>query len=405
MNPNSFERNEKKKAVAKKTIVVSAVNLRKGGTLAILRDCLCYLSELVVVGNYRVVALVHKKELADYPGIEYIELPDVVKSWRHRLWCEYVTMYRISGQLFPVYLWLSLHDTTPRVKAVRQAVYCQTSFPFYRWKWNDFKFDYKIVLFALFTRFVYRIHVHRNDFLIVQQKWLRTGFSRMLGVRKEKFIVAPPEHKRTKIIPESKTFPHFTFFYASTPDCHKNFEFLCMAASLLEQEVGKGRFKVVLTVGGDENRYARWLYKKFGKISSIDFAGFMSKERLAGYYEAADCLVFPSRIETWGLPISEFMPTGKPMLLADLPYAHETAGGSRQTAFFSLSSPEVLKRQMKRLLEKDKSFLAPVPSGIINLPKAYSWKELFCLLLGETDCLPEKTRRLPEETKHSLEKI
>ena len=70
----------------------------------------------------------------------------------------------------------------------------------------------------------------------------------------------------------------FTFFYAATPDCHKNFELLCDAASLLEQELGKGRFKVVLTISGQENKYAQWLYKKFGSVSSIEFAGFMSRE-------------------------------------------------------------------------------------------------------------------------------
>ena len=42
-----------------KTIVVSAVNIRKGGTLTILRNCLEYLSGLAQSGNYRVVALVH----------------------------------------------------------------------------------------------------------------------------------------------------------------------------------------------------------------------------------------------------------------------------------------------------------------------------------------------------------
>lgn len=104
--------------------------MRKGGTLTILRDCLCYLSTLAVDGHYRIIALVHKRELADYPGIRYIEMPDIIKGWSRRLWCEYVTMNRISVRIAPVYLWISLHDTTPRVRAKRQVVYCQTSFPF-----------------------------------------------------------------------------------------------------------------------------------------------------------------------------------------------------------------------------------------------------------------------------------
>ena len=312
----------------KKTIVVSAVSLRKGGTLTILRDCLCYLSTLAVDGHYRIIALVHKRELADYPGIRYIEMPDIIKGWSRRLWCEYVTMNRISVRIAPVYLWLSLHDTTPRVRAERQVVYCQTSFPFYKWNWRDFRFDYKIVLFALFTRFAYRINVHRNDFLIVQQEWLRSGLSRLLRVKEEKFIVAPPEHKESRVVAERIERSCFTFLYASTPDCHKNFEFVCEAVSLLEQEIGKDVFKLVLTINGQENKYSKWLHRKYGSVSSIEFAGFMSKEKLFGYYHAVDCLVFPSRVETWGLPISECMFTGKPMLLADLPYARETASGS-----------------------------------------------------------------------------
>ena len=56
-----------------KQIVISAVNLRKGGTLTILRQCLAFLSEWAPAHGYRVMALVHKQELADYPNIQYID--------------------------------------------------------------------------------------------------------------------------------------------------------------------------------------------------------------------------------------------------------------------------------------------------------------------------------------------
>ena len=147
--------------------------------------------------------------------------------------------------------------------------------------------------------------MHRNDFLIVQQEWLRSGLSRLLRVKEEKFIVAPPEHKESRVVAERIERSCFTFLYASTPDCHKNFEFVCEAVSLLEQEIGKDVFKLVLTINGQENKYSKWLHRKYGSVSSIEFAGFMSKEKLFGYYHAVECLVFPSRVETWGLPISD----------------------------------------------------------------------------------------------------
>ena len=82
-----------------KTVVVSAVNIRKGGTLTILKDCLKYLSNLAETGEWKAIAIVHKKTLCDYPGIEYIEIPWSIKSWSRRLWCEYVTLHRISKEL------------------------------------------------------------------------------------------------------------------------------------------------------------------------------------------------------------------------------------------------------------------------------------------------------------------
>lgn len=322
--------------------MVSGVNLRKGGTLTILRGCLEHLSHKT--GEYRVVALVHRRDLCDYPGIEYIEMPWCVRSWFHRLWAEYVTMHRISRQIAAedgrkVWLWLSMHDTTPRVEAEHREVYCHTSFPFMKWQLRDFRMDFKIPLFSMFTRWAYRINVHRNDCLIVQQCWFRDAMSSMLGVPGEKFRVIPPEQPSLQEYIQSAKpveLDRSLFLYASTPDCHKNFETLCEAARLLELEVGRGRFKVILTIDGNENRYARWLYRRWGQVSSIDFHGFMSKDELFETYRKAGTMVFPSRVETWGLPISEYQtlnPDAR-VLAADLPYAHETCAGA---AFFPVT--------------------------------------------------------------------
>ena len=365
-----------------RTIVISGVNLRQGGTLSILKDCLQYLSANVVSEDTRVVAIVHMKELCLFDGIEYIEIPSTIKGWSRRLWCEYVTMRQISKRLSPVYLWFSLHDTSPFVRAERQAVYCQTSFPFYKASLKDLYFSYKIVLFSLFTRFAYRINVHANDYLVVQQPWLRKGLSKMLNVSEERFIVAPPRKSEVRITPEPIDKKNYTFIYPAAPDCHKNFQVLCEAAKKLEMEVGQDKFTVVVTVNGEENRYTRWLKQKWGNVSSIHFTGLLSKERLYGYYEAADCLVFPSKVETWGLPISEFSGYGKPMLIADRPYSHGTAEGSLATAFFDPDDSGSLKNLMKSALIGDMSQLKKIPQSEIDPPYAESWASLFDMLLA-----------------------
>lgn len=366
-----------------KTIVVSAVNIRKGGTLTILRGCLEYLSALALDRKFRVVALVHKRELCNYKGIEYIEMPTIIKGWSRRLWCEYVTMYRISKKLAPVDLWLSLHDTTPRVEAKHRAVYCQTSFPFLKLKLNDWRFDFKIGLFRLFTQIAYRINIRKNDYLIVQAEWLRKRFTRMFRLPHERFIIAPPSRNIEYRPTTSSKNNIYTFIYVATPDCHKNFELICQAAKLLEDEIGENQFKVILTINGTENKYAQWIHRQWGKVRSLVFHGLMDKETLFHHYATSDCLIFPSRIETWGLPITEFMPYNKPMLLADLPYAHETAAGANQVAFFNPESQDELKMRMLQLIYNDTTSLQNVSKQDIQEPKAMNWSELFARLIAD----------------------
>ena len=97
-------------------IVISAISLRKGGTLTILRQCLEYLSQRSAQTGDEIIALVHRRDLCDYPNIRYIELPEAISSWGSRLSYEYRKLLPISEELAPVDLWLSMHDTTPRIR-------------------------------------------------------------------------------------------------------------------------------------------------------------------------------------------------------------------------------------------------------------------------------------------------
>lgn len=364
-----------------KTIVVSAVNLVVGGTLTILRDCLTYLSYLDK-SKYRVVALVNDCKLIGVDGVEYIELKWPKKSWLNRLWCEYVSMYKISKKIGDVYLWLSLHDTTPNVKANKRAVYCHNPFPFYEWRIRELYLCPKVVMFSLFSYLIYRINIHKNNCVVMQQGWIRDRFAKMFGIDGSKMLVALPSQPDSKVMPVIPQLDTYTFLYASSANSHKNFEALLEASEILEHEIGPDQFRVVITLKGDENKYAKWLFKRWGHLKSVTYAGFMNKEQLYGFYNAVDCFVFPSKVETWGLPVSEFGFTGKPMLVADKPYAYETAAKTKQTAFFNPEDPSELMMKMKSLVMGDKSFLRSVPDVTIQEPVAHNWKELFDYLLA-----------------------
>lgn len=370
--------------MTKKTIVVSAVNLVEAGTLTILRDCLGYLSELAATGDYRVVAVVYKQKLADFPHIEYIETQWPKKRWVNRLWFEYRSLMKISKELQPVELWLSLHDTTPHVQARYRAVYCHNAYPFFNWKLRDLFFAPKIVLFALFSRWIYRPNMHKNDYVVVQQKWFKDAMQSMFGLPDSGLVVAPPERAIPQEPINIRAESCYTFFFPASPNVHKNFEVIGKALAILAEQPDLPAYQVMITVDGTENRYAKWLYGRWGDNKNLQFIGFQNKEAMQRLYSRTDCLIFPSRCETWGLPISEFAVYKRPMLLADLPYAHETAEGSDQVAFFKPHDAARLAALMATVIRGEKTALIPVEKRQATGAAAQNWAALFELMLGKT---------------------
>lgn len=366
-----------------KTIVVSAINFSEGGPLTILIDCLLNLSKIATESRrYKIVAFVYDKSKCYFPNIHYIEIQQAKKSWLKRLYIEYY-LFNIYSKKIKPFLWLSLHDITPRVRATKQAIYFHNPTPFRKISISDLYFSPKVFVFSLFYKYLYRINARRNDYIIVQQDWLRNSFSSLVKVPSSKIIVAPPNHQHpildTNPMKKSSS-SKCLFFYPSFPRSFKNFEIICEATSLLELK-GITNFEVAITISGKENRYAHYLREKYKHVQSISFLGLLTREEVEYYYNKASCLLFPSLLETWGLPISEFSNYNKPMLLAKLPYAYETASGAKYVDFFNPSDPKELAHKMKLMIENDFSNLHECPQKHIEQPFAQSWIDLFELLL------------------------
>lgn len=365
------------------TIVISGINLRSGGPLTILRDCLYFLSQSPLSEKYHIVALVHKRELCNFPKIEYIEFPDSINSWLKRLYYEYFHFRKLSKRLKP-YLWLSLHDITPNVYVVRQAVYMHNPSIVNKIRFRDFKYDKKYIAFSALYKYLYRINIRKNNYCIVQQNWFKDECCRLFSIPQRRFVVARPHVNLDYLNLDPDMKKCRSFFFPSFPRPFKNFETVCEAARLLVNR-GLNDFKIVLTLDSGLNSYARDIVKKYQNISQIEFVGLIPPEDMPRYYEKADCLIFPSRLETWGLPISEFIPFNKPMIVADLPYAHETSQGANMVSFFHIDDAQQLALLMTDAVSGNfKSFQA-VPQKAQEMPYASSYNELFNILIDDTN--------------------
>lgn len=359
----------------KKKIVVSAVNLTEGGPLSILKECLEYLAN-GLAAEYEVIALVNNARIFNYPNIKFYSFPFPKKAWVIRLYYEYIYFFRFSKNIGP-HLWLSLHDITPNVQADIRAVYCHNPSPFPPVTFKDIYLGgYKFVLFKLFYRYLYAINIKKNNFVILQQDSFKKRFWELTGTRNI-IISYPGINPKIKVCPFSGG--ENIFFYPAFPRVFKNFEVICRASEILLKD-GINNFQIMFTFSGTENRYSRHIYNSFKHIKNIKFLGIQNRDKVLELYNNASCVIFSSKLETWGIPITEAKLFLKPIFLADLKYAHETLGTYDKVNFFDPDDFRQLASLMKSLINKTIVF-EKVVAKVISGTFSKNWKELFEILL------------------------
>lgn len=368
-------------------VVISGVNLVEGGILSILQDSLRSLTKIQKSHDLDVTVLLHDINLIDATTdrscFNFVEYPQIKTSWLKRIKFEYIESKEISNRLKPD-LWISLHDITPNVNCPFQVVYCHNPSVFYKLDVKRFFYDIKFSLFCIFYRYLYQINIKKNAYVIVQQNWIRKAFRDMYDVDT---IVAYPVQSAKSEAPEIQNtnlfnidFKKKIFFFPSIPRIFKNFEVVCEAAGLLEQQTSN--FEVVITLNGTENKYAKEIYKKYNHVKRIKFIGIQKRAVVQNLYNEANCLLFPSKLETWGLPLSEFQSFNKPIIVSDLPYARENIGSYEKVKFFNPDDAKELANYMYMYISDKLTFDKQTPK-VPDQPFFNSWDSLLPFLILE----------------------
>ena len=360
-------------------VVVSAVNFTEGGPLTVLRDCL-RAAVTTLPDDWEIVALVHDSALIHEPRVRLVQFPEAKGSWLKRLALEWQGFRRFFRNE-PIDLWLSLHDVTPRIHARRQAVYCHNPTPFYKLPWNEAQLDPKLWLFNRFYAYLYGAFIHRNHFVIVQQQWMRQEFNNRFG--QLPVVVAHPDLGLPISGQSSLSLADVpcVMLYPTLPRVFKNVETVMTAMVKLSYS-GQQGIELRVTLRGDENPYARWLHKRFYGTPGVRFIGNQNPSEMALQYQMASAVLFPSKLETWGLPISEAKAWHKPLLVADLPYAHETVGIYDQVSFLPATNAEAWAKTMSSIAQGSWSASQTRAQSVIE-PFAPSWSALWTLLVED----------------------
>ena len=183
--------------------------------------------------------------------------------------------------------------------------------------------------------------------VLVQTNWMKEEIVRQCKIPAERVQVKFPPVEMPKTDPWHMEEGHAVFFFPAGPPAYKNHRTFLKACELLKKR-GCTDWEAVWTLNGDENDGIRALKKEAEeKALPIRFVGMMSREDLFAQY-ARSVLVFPSYIETIGLPLLEARSVGAPILAADCLYARDGVGDYEKAEFFETFDAKKLSEMMER---------------------------------------------------------
>jgi glycosyltransferase involved in cell wall biosynthesis len=126
---------------------------------------------------------------------------------------------------------------------------------------------------------------------------------------------------------------------------HKN------AMELLEEhDCWTPRFRLKILAG--EGQYCEQLQRRatdLGIRDKVDFLHAVSNAELTNLYRRCSALVYPSRMEGFGLPPLEAMAYGKPVIVSDIPVFREIFG--KAPYFVALGNSASWKQTFSQLLQ------------------------------------------------------
>ena len=302
--------------------------------------------------NYKIYLLVSQKGIIKKnKRISEVYFPLYSKSIIYRLYLFYFGLKSISKKINPD-IWFSCDSLTPNVITKRLFSYYHTPSPFFKLKLPNFKNNIIFYLQGLIYNFFIKILIKKNTKIVVQSKWMKKEFIKRYKMKN--IIVAHLDYvKSSKNKTIHKKFKNF--YYPSYPYIYKNFEILGECAKILDNNQDWNG-KILLTIDTKKNNYAKSIFKKYKNYNSLKFIGYQSHKNILKLYKSSDALIFPSLMETWGLPISEAKKYNLPILASKVDYSRESVGKYHSTIFFDPYSANELSKILISINKGEKIF-------------------------------------------------
>jgi glycosyltransferase involved in cell wall biosynthesis len=329
-----------------KKIMVFDVPAESGGALSVLMD---FYHKHKLDTNKEYIYVLSKPELIETRNIKVIRFPWIKKSWIHRLYFDKFIAPKLIKQ-YAVDEILSLQNVIVHNRNTFQTLYVHNSIPFSKYRFSLLENKLLWVYQNIIGRSIFR-SIKKANRIIVQTEWMKKACLECLKINPNKIEVMKPNiNIEVENYFKATRDNLSTFFFPASGVEFKNHKVIVEACLELKKN-GVNNFKVVFTLNKDETKKIAALSEIVKRFDlPVHFIGNITREKVFEYYSKS-VLIFPSYIETVGLPLIEAKLHGAPVLVSDCEFSHEILREYNDIKYFDPFNKQDLAKVMLEMLE------------------------------------------------------
>lgn len=335
----------------------------RGGGLSILNDFYEYIKARDKENEW--IFLLNDKYIEETERIKIKLVQKYKKSWFKRLKFDYIDGKKIIKDLNIDYI-LNFQNTMIRGVKKKQALYIHQSLPFQNIKKFSFlkKEERKLAIYQNLIGYLIKNSIKKCDNIIVQTNWMKKSILSK-NLCKEKNIKVLSPKINIEVDNSIYEYKNNSFFYPAGDDIYKNHRIIDKAIKMLDKNL---EFEVAFT-----------LEEKKEYSEKIKWLGNIQRKEVYKRFKS-EVLIFPSYIETYGLPLAECRVSGGIILAADTEFSREILDGYENAYFFKYNNPKELSKLMEQVIEE--KIIKKEVVGINNLDSCNTWADMVDIILN-----------------------
>lgn len=351
-------------------IIVNASALRSSGALTILMQ---FISEIPNDENTYYL-FIHKTVVISESKKNLILIRVDKTSFFSRFMWDFIGLRKwLERNKITPDITISLQNTNFKVNSdCPNFVYYHQSIPFYDYKWSIFsKNEQNLWFYKNIYPFFVKLFINKKTHFFVQLNYIKELFSKRYHIDKDRIHVVFP--KVTFSIDEvcckdmKLNSENLKLFYPATNESYKNHILLFEVLKKIDSKTNR-TIDLYLTINENEFKFN----SKLKKIN-INYIGRIPFSNILWLYNNVDCLIFPSYMETLGLPLVEAASYGLKIFVSDLPYAREVLKGYNGAFFAKYNSIE----EWSELILRESNINSTEKYDKLNISDRNGWNMFF----------------------------